>query len=159
MISVRNITKLHLYVANSCIIRPNVLWFSAPITKSNSLTPGGFGSHLTDIIGIHIAMIANNRIRNMYLKVFITWWIIISVTLRSDFRPLTVISDDLRVISDVCLKLSQWKNIVDKNRIDHGRSCGTEFALVNLYSTEITRYRSRFLEYKLTRMNNGSPPI
>ena len=36
----------------------------------------------------------------------------ISSTLSCDFQPLTTISDDLRVISDVFVKLSQEKNIV-----------------------------------------------
>ena len=35
------------------------------------------------------------------------------------------------------------------NRIDHGCRCATEFIRMSLHSTEITRYHSRFLEYKL----------
>ena len=42
-------------------------------------------------------------------------------TLSRDFRPLTVISDDLRVISDVIVKLSQNKKHCARNRINHGR--------------------------------------
>ena len=34
------------------------------------------------------------------------------------------------------------------------RPCGMEFTLVSLHSTEITRYPSQFLEYKLTRVNS-----
>ena len=41
-----------------------------------------------------------------------------------------------------------------RNRVDQGRPCGTEVALVNLYSTEITRSRSWFLGYTLTRVNS-----
>ena len=48
-----------------------------------------------------------------------------------------VISNDIRVISDVFVKLSQKKKHCG-NRIDHGRPCGTEFTLVSLYSTEIS---------------------
>ena len=36
-----------------------------------------------------------------------------------------------------------------KNRIDHGCPCATEFTRMSLHSTEITRYCSRFLQYKL----------
>ena len=64
-----------------------------------------------------------------------------------------MISDDLRVISDVFMKLTQEKNR-EKNKIDHERLCETEFTLVSLYSTEITRYRSWFLEYKRTWVNS-----
>ena len=35
-------------------------------------------------------------------------------TLSCNFRPLIMISDDLRVISDVFVKLSQEKNIVEE---------------------------------------------
>ena len=41
-----------------------------------------------------------------------------------------------------------------KNRIDHGRPCRTEFTLMKLYSTKIPRYHSRFLKYKLMRVNS-----
>ena len=41
-----------------------------------------------------------------------------------------------------------------RNRIDHGRPWGTQFTLVSLYSAQITRYRSWFLEYKFTRVNS-----
>ena len=77
-----------------------------------------------------------------------------SSTLRCDFWPLSVISDDSRVISDVFVKLSQAKKHCGINGIDHGRPCGTEFTLVSLYSTEISHYRSWFLEYKLTPVNS-----
>ena len=40
--------------------------------------------------------------------------------------------------------------------INHGRRCGTELTLVSLYSTELTRYSSWFLEYKLARVNSGA---
>ena len=43
---------------------------------------------------------------------------------------------------------------------EHGCPCRTEFTQVSLYSTEITRCRSWFQEYKLTRVNSvphGSP--
>ena len=40
-----------------------------------------------------------------------------------------------------------------RNKIDHGRTCGTEFTLMSLYSTEITSYHSWFLERKLTQVN------
>ena len=46
-----------------------------------------------------------------------------------------------------------WKKHCGRNRIDHGHPSGTEFVFVSLYSTEITRYRSSFLEYKLTWVN------
>ena len=41
-------------------------------------------------------------------------WINFSSTLSNDFQPLTVISDDLRVISDVFVTLSQEKYIVEE---------------------------------------------
>ena len=44
--------------------------------------------------------------------------------------------------------------IIGRNIIYHGCLCGTEFTLVSLYSTEIIRYRSWFLEYKLTWVNS-----
>ena len=52
------------------------------------------------------------------------------------------------------------KNHCGRNRIDldHGHPCGTEFTLVSLYSTEITCYRSWFLEYNLTRVNSHRRP-
>ena len=44
-----------------------------------------------------------------------------------------------------------FKVITGRNKIDHGRPCGTEFHLWSrLHSIEMTRYRSWFLEYKLT---------
>ena len=70
------------------------------------------------------------------------------------FRPLIVISDDLGVIFDVFVKLSQKAKHYGRNEIEHGRTCGTEFTLVSLYSTEITRNRSWFLEYNLTQVNS-----
>ena len=45
-------------------------------------------------------------------------------------------------------------NHCGRNIIDYGGPCGTEFTLVSLYSTEITHYHMRFLEYKLTRVNS-----
>ena len=48
---------------------------------------------------------------------------------------------------------SQEKKHCAKNRIDHGRPCGTEFILVSLYSTEITQYHLWFLECKLTQID------
>ena len=72
-----------------------------------------------------------------------------SCTFTSDFRTLTVISNDLGVIFEVSVKLSLKKAIVKEIEIDHGCSC-----LVCLYSIEITFYRSGFLEYKLTRVNS-----
>ena len=42
------------------------------------------------------------------------WWQETSSTPCCDFWPLTVISDDLSMISDVFVKLSQKKNIVEK---------------------------------------------
>ena len=47
-----------------------------------------------------------------------------------------------------------WKKHCGRNRIDHGHPCRMEFTLVSLYSTEITRYHSWFLEYKLTGVNS-----
>ena len=44
----------------------------------------------------------------------ILMWTGVSTTLCSDFQPLTVISDELRVVSDVFVKLSQMKNIVEE---------------------------------------------
>ena len=38
--------------------------------------------------------------------------LVISFTLRRDFRHLTVISDNLKVISDILVRLSPEKNIV-----------------------------------------------
>ena len=76
----------------------------------------------------------------------------ISSTLSCDFQPLTVIANDVRMISDVFVKFSQEKHC-GRKRIHHGCLCATEFALVSLYSTEITHHRQWFLEYKLTRVN------
>ena len=45
------------------------------------------------------------------------------------------------------------KNHCRRNRVDHVRLCGTEFTLLILCSTEITRYRSWFLEQKLSQVN------
>ena len=78
-----------------------------------------------------------------------------SSTFSCDFQPLTVISYDLRVISNVFVKSSQEKHC-GSNRINHGHPCGMEFTLMSLYSTEITQYCSWFLEYKLTRVNSCS---
>ena len=67
-----------------------------------------------------------------------------------------MIYDDLRVIPDVYVKLLQAKTLW-KKRIDHERPCETECTLVSMdsvYSTEITPYRSWFLEYKLARVNS-----
>ena len=50
--------------------------------------------------------------------------------------------------------LVSGKKYCGRNRIDHGRPSETELTLVRLYSTEITRYRSWFLEYKLTWVNS-----
>ena len=88
--------------------------------------------------------------------VLMIYRIYISSTPSCDFRPLVVISDDLRVISDVFVNLSQEKNIVEEIESIMGARAGTEFTLVSLYSTEITRHHSWFLEYKITRVN--SPP-
>ena len=74
---------------------------------------------------------------------------IISSTVSCDFQPLTAICDDLRVIYGVL-----GKDIVEEIESIMGASAGTEFTIVSLYSTEITRYRSWFLEYKLTRVNS-----
>ena len=70
-----------------------------------------------------------------------------------------MISEDLGVIFKVLVKLSQKKQHCGRNNIDHRRPCRTEFTPVSLYSTEIPRYRSRFLEYKLTRVKfvHGRP--
>ena len=85
----------------------------------------------------------------------LTLRIIFSSRLSCDFRPLTVIPDDLRVISDAFCEVITGKNIVEEiDRFDHRRPCGKEFTLVSLYSTEIARYHSWFLEYKLTRVNS-----
>ena len=48
------------------------------------------------------------------------------------------------------------KNAVEEIESIMGARVGTEFTLVSLYSTEITRHHSWFLEYKITRVN--SPP-
>ena len=45
------------------------------------------------------------------------WWLYhidISSALTCDFQSLTMIFDDLRVISDISMKLSQEKNIVEE---------------------------------------------
>ena len=73
------------------------------------------------------------------------WLILIKSTFSCDFQPPTVISDDL--ISYDFVELSQEKNIVEEVWSIMG-------ALVSLYSTEITRCRSWFLEYKLIRVNS-----
>ena len=46
------------------------------------------------------------------------------------------------------------KKYCGRNRIDCGCTCGTDFTLMSLYSTEITCYRSWFLEYKLMRVKS-----
>ena len=46
------------------------------------------------------------------------------------------------------------KNHCERNRIHDGCLCGTEFTRMSLYSTEITRYRLWFLEYKLIWVNS-----
>ena len=51
-------------------------------------------------------------------------------------------------------KVITEKKHCGRNRIDHRPLCGTEFTLVSLYSTEITRYHLWYLEYKLTRVNS-----
>ena len=75
--------------------------------------------------------------------------IVISSTLSCDFRPLTVISNDFRVISDVLWSYHRKKHC-GRNRIHYRHPCRMEFTLMSLYSTEITSYCSWFLEYKLT---------
>ena len=49
---------------------------------------------------------------------------------------------------------SQEKEHCGRTKIDHGCPCGKEFTLVSLYFTEITRYRSWFLKYKLPRVKS-----
>ena len=65
-----------------------------------------------------------------------------------------LISDDLRVLSDVFCEVIAEKIHCRGNRINHGHPCGMEFTFVSLYSTEINRYRSLFLEYKPTWVNS-----
>ena len=60
-----------------------------------------------------------------------------------------MISDDLGVIFEVFVKLSQKKIHCGGYKIDHGCPC-----LVCLHFIEITLYRSGFLEYNLTRVNS-----
>ena len=78
----------------------------------------------------------------------------ISSILSSDFRPLTVVSVNFRVISWSFYEVITANKHCGRNRIDHEYPCGMEFTLVCLYSTEITRYGSWFLQYKLTRANS-----
>ena len=54
-----------------------------------------------------------------------------------------------------CLCEVMTKKNCGRNTIDHGRPCRTEFTLVSLYFTEITRYCLWFLEYRLTRANSA----
>ena len=51
---------------------------------------------------VNVVTISTVVLPTLYLKITLTF----SVTLSCDFRPLTVISDALRAISDVCVKLS-----------------------------------------------------
>ena len=55
-----------------------------------------------------------------------------------------------------CVKLSQKH--CGRNKIDQGCPCRTEFILMSLYSTEITRYCLWFLDYKLT-VENSVPQV
>ena len=92
-------------------------------------------------------------------------WQAISSTLSCDFRPLTMISNDLRVISDVFVKLSQGKNIVEEIELIMGTHGDQTSPLVNLYSTEIpcdfwntlTRHREIHPSSGLNRWNSGRP--
>ena len=65
-----------------------------------------------------------------------------------DFRRF---ESDFQCFCEVITGKKHW----GRNRIDHGCLCGTEFTLMSLYSTEITRYTSWFLEYKLTLFPHG----
>ena len=62
-----------------------------------------------------------------------------------------MIADDLRVISDVFVKLSQIKHC---GKIESTMGPRVERTPDSLYSTEISHYRLWFLEYKLTRVNS-----
>ena len=92
-------------------------------------------------------------------------WQAISSTLSCDFRPLTMISNDLRVISDVFVKLSQGKNIVEEIELIMGTHGEQTSPLVSLYSTEIprdfwntlTRHREIHQSSGLNRWNSGRP--
>ena len=92
-------------------------------------------------------------------------WQAISSTLSCDFRPLTMISNDLRVISDVFVKLSQGKNIVEEIELIMGTHGEQTSPLVSLYSTEIprdfwntlTRHREIHRSSGLNRWNSGRP--
>ena len=92
-------------------------------------------------------------------------WQAISSTLSCDFRPLTMISNDLRVISDVFMKWSQGKNIVEEIELIMGTHGEQTSPLVSLYSTEIprdfwntlTRHREIHRSSGLNRWNSGRP--
>ena len=77
-------------------------------------------------------------------------WQAISFTLSCDFRPLTMISNDLRVISDVIT----GKKHCGRNRIDHGHPWGTDFAPCEFV---FHRNPSWFLEY--IDQTLGNPPV
>ena len=89
-------------------------------------------------------------------------WQAISSTLS---RPLTMISNDLRVISDVFVKLSQGKNIVEEIELIMGTHGEQTSPLVSLYSTEIprdfwntlTRHWEIHRSSGLNRWNSGRP--
>ena len=91
----------------------------------------------------------------IFFSWILTWrrpWI--SSALSCDIQTLTVIYDDLMVISDVFVKLSQEEKHFERNGIDHGRPWGTQFTFVSLYSTTITRCHSGELRRSLQWRHN-----
>ena len=71
----------------------------------------------------------------------------VSSTLSCDFWPMTVISNVFVKLSQILKKHWNWSWAPVWNGVHHP-------SLVSLYSTEITRYYSWFLEYKLTGVNS-----
>ena len=107
--------------------------------------------YMYKILFLNAVCICFNYIFWCFLDIFPE---VISSKLSCDFRLLTTIFNDFKVISDVFVKVSLAKKTLWKRYNWSWVPVRMEFTLMSLYSTEITRYRSWFLAYKLTQVNS-----